>query len=398
MNINFRVDQILPSFGSYDAIGTETKIIQQAIREKGIQSDIYTEQGIDSRYCKPMTEFFKRKSSSKDILIHHFSIGSLVPYYLMNFRGRVITRYHNITPPHFFKYDSNRFSRCRCAQGRNQFSTVRQFSPVCWAASSYNLEEMKHLNFESTSVLPVLRDYNQLFQKEPCSKIIGNLKKSTKKTILFVGRVIPNKAHHDLFFLLKQYLTYVDKNIRLICIGAVDSHYGKKLLKNLAHSLDISVLFDSSGLNTADVTFTGPVSDAELVSYYRESDAFVCLSDHEGFCVPLVEAMNFGLPVLAHPSAAVPETLGNAGILSDKTDPVDLIEKLHLILSDQKESERLKRLSLLRAQDFSIDKTLIKLSDLLKEQIDFSLKHDAPCFMPNHDPSIHSFKHPLNMN
>lgn len=396
MNTNFRVDQILPSFGSYDAIGTETKIIQQAIREKGIESDIYTEQGIDSQYCKPMTDFFKKKSSPNDILIHHFSIGSLVPYYLMNFRGRIITRYHNITPPHFFKYESNRFSRCRCAQGRNQFSTIRQFSHVCWAASSYNLNEMKHLNFESTCVLPVLRDYNQLFQKTPCLNTTSMIKKSTKKTLLFVGRVIPNKAHHDLFFLLRQYLTHVDKNVRLICIGAVDSHYGKKLLKNLANAFSMSVAFEPSGASTADVTFTGPVSDSELVSYYRDSDAFICLSDHEGFCVPLVEAMNFGLPILAHPSAAVPETLGAAGVLSDKSNPVDMIEKLHEILTNPQESERLKKLSLLRAQDFSIDKTLNKLSNLLQEQFTLSQGNDPSYFLSGQEHSNQTFMHRLN--
>ena len=185
-----------------------------------------------------------------------------------------------------------------------------------------------------------MRNYKKLEQVGFSDRVLGFLRDGRRKNILFVGRVIPNKGHHDLIFLLSQYIKHVDSNVRLICVGAIETHYGGRLLKKFAEESGLNVSFNRPYSKKAQVVFTGSVDDRELASFYSESDVFVCLSDHEGFCVPLVEAMYFKLPILAHSAAAVPETLGYGGLLVDKTDPVATLKGLYSLLNDTEIRER----------------------------------------------------------
>ena len=365
MDRQLRIDQVLPSFGFYDAIGTECRLIRDFIRQKGITSDIFVDEGLYPEETRPMQEFHNLKPDSGNLVIHHLSIGSLVPYYLMGYQGGVITRYHNITPARFFKYPSNQLTRFRCQIGRMQFQAVRKFSHTIWAASRYNLEEMDRFRFKEKHILPVVRDYQYLTSLPDCVKTTKILQKNPRKTILFVGRVIPSKSHHDLIFYLSELQHIVSPNVRIIFVGSGDPYYVKTLLRRLANDMQLQVAHACHSSSDPDILFTGSVSEKELVSYYRHADAFVCVSDHEGFCVPLIEAMHFGLPVLAHPAAAVPDTLGFAGIQADKNKPAEFLKALSSILWNEALIKDQRDKSLLRAQDFSWDSLSRRLEQLL---------------------------------
>lgn len=346
-----RVDQILPTFGYYDAIGIDNRNIRDLIRSKGFESDIFAEEGIMPGECRPLAEYDSHKLK-KNLLIHHFSIGSLVPYYLMGTASTKITRYHNITPAKYFPYPHTSFAKSKCQQGRSQFGLLKGLSDYYWADSAYNATELDEHDFKNGSVLPLMRNYRWLLEVKPCKKIEEFLQQDRRKTILFVGRVCPNKAHHDLLFLLKQYHEYIDKDVRLICVGLMDNYYGKVLLKKLATEWGLRTSFYTPYSSQADVVFTGPVDDHELVSFYRNSDVFVCMSDHEGFCVPLVEAMNFQLPILAHKAAAVPETLAQGGLLVDKKKPTEALQGLVSLLNDRDINQKYRDVAMQRAKDF----------------------------------------------
>lgn len=369
MVADFRVDQILPSFGLYDAIGTESRLIRDLIRKKGIESDIFTEEGVRPGESRPVREFHELEVGSDSFVIHQFSIGSLVPYYLINYPGDVITRYHNITPGRFFKYDSNRHARNRCVQGRSQFRLVSQRSRHLWAASRYNLEELSPGYFRSGKVLPVLRRYQHLSEEKGCPKVSELLQKDKRKTILFVGRVIPSKSHHHLMFFLRQLYDLASRDVRVIFVGSVDSYYGQKLLTKLAYDLQLRVSHSVLSAQNSDILFAGSVRDDELASYYRHADAFVCMSEHEGFCVPLVEAMHFGIPILAHPAAAVPDTLGSAGLKVDKHQASEFLQALIRVLWDHDLNQQLREKSLSRARDFSWDHLVAQFYACLDDMI-----------------------------
>ena len=123
---------------------------------------------------------------------------------------------------------------------------------------------------------------------------------------LFVGRIAPNKKIEDHIRLAEHYKRYVDAYYRFIFVGRYD-------VVPRYYSMIRALMAEYRLLNERFI-FTGPVPDEELAVYYRHAAVYISLSEHEGFCVPLVEAMAADVPVLAYAAAAVPDTLGGAGV------------------------------------------------------------------------------------
>jgi L-malate glycosyltransferase len=129
----------------------------------------------------------------------------------------------------------------------------------------------------------------------------------------------------------------------LFLVGAwrgMERYHGE--LRDLVRALDLEDY----------VVFTGHVSLSELVAYYRRADLFVSMSEHEGFCVPILEAMHFRVPILAYSAAAVPDTLGTAGVLVSRKDFPVLAETAHLLVTDRKLRDRVIRRQRQRLLDF----------------------------------------------
>lgn len=312
-----RILQILPVLSRRDAIGEETFLIDSLLRSWGYETDILT-LNLDMR---------RPENLEDSLLLYHYSIGCRIPYYLLEWNAPFILRFHNITPVAFFSaYNEEELTINACQLGIQQLSMLVARSSYRLPVSSYNARTLERAGAKHSYTLPLLRDYSR-FAKTSDSQTHAT-------QFLFVGRLSPNKCQHDLFEILDLYKKSVDSNARLVLVGGgFSSLYNQSLLK-LAEALQLSVGFDLATKESYDVTFARDLSEEDLVKLYHESSLFLSMSEHEGFCVPLVEAMHAELPILAHKSSAIPETLGGAGILVDKSKTFDILSAIETIHSN----------------------------------------------------------------
>jgi glycosyltransferase involved in cell wall biosynthesis len=236
-----------------------------------------------------------------------------------------VLHYHNVTPAHFFApYDSG---ICRLAtEGRRELAMLADRTDIALGVSEYNRQELVEAGFERTGVLPIVVDTARLTHARPVPALESMLQDGLAN-ILFVGRIAPNKKIEDHIRLAEQYKRYVDIYYRFIFVGnynAVPSYYAT-----------VRALIAEYQMLPDRFWFTGPVPEEELAAYYRNAHAYVSLSEHEGFCAPLVEAMTMDVPVLAYAAGAVPETLGGAGVMFSPKDLEQAAEWLGALIYDE---------------------------------------------------------------
>ena len=337
------IHQMLPDFSYGDAIGNDVLGIQKTLRDWGYESEIYA-QHVHSKLSGSARSFreYKEISHPDTILIFHFSIGSELSEFVKRLPDRKILIYHNITPSHFFKGINAEVER-RCEWGQEELKKLAPHFDLALGVSDFNRQELERAGFRKTGVLPIFLDFNNYYvvQEE-------NLKKTLqdgKINILHVGRLVPQKKIEDLIkvFYLFQKRLYPES--RLILVGT-DSGLGNysRALKKMVEELAL----------TEKVLFAGFASFRELITYYAASQLYLCLSEHEGFCVPLVESMFFGLPILTYLTGGIPETLGGTGIGFAQKNLEQIAEMMALVLEDEAlrkniiagQKERLKDLSL----------------------------------------------------
>lgn len=359
------VHQILPQFVSRDAIGNESLLIQAALKEIGIGGEIFFDERGDRHAGLPFDRFVNVAPADSSVCLYHFSVGSAIPFRLKELGQKIWARYHNITPGYFFNKPLEVGARMACNLGRRQIPIVAMLSEVILADSGYNLAEIGPYSEARLGVIPILRDYEVLLaQGKSAAGLIP--KGGNRKNILFVGRICPNKAQHDLVELVAIAQKYTSLKLRLILIGGFYSDDFREAMLGFAAELGLKTSVGSQIDWTADVVVLGSISDAEMASCYRDADAFTCLSDHEGFGVPLVEAMTFELPVLAHRSSAVTETVGMAGLMVDKSNKVDLLKNLELVLNDSQVRSDLKAKGRSRAKELGLAASKQKLVSFIQ--------------------------------
>lgn len=350
------IHQVLPQLSSRDAIGTEALIIQELLAKNGIRGSIFYDEIGDRSFSQPL-DHLKASRDKSIVCLYHFSVGSAIPFKLLELGYRIWSRYHNITPGYFFNKPLEKPAQIACNLGRRQIPLMKLLSEAILADSAYNLAEMSQHTTAKTAVIPVFRDYDKLLDQAKLAPRF--IKADDRRNILFVGRICPNKAQHDLIELLALDKRFGTKNSRLILVGGFYSHDFRDAIVGFAKDLGLTVSIGALIDWAADVIIPGSVSDSEMAACYRDADVYASLSDHEGFGVPLVESMSFGLPVLAHPSSAVTETLGAAGMIVNKSEKLNLLQSLQRILSDhalrqdlkQKGSRRFQELNLKTASD-----------------------------------------------
>ena len=196
-----RIDQILPSFSAHDGVGTDTLHIQELLQKQGYTSDIFALKSTSPHHTRKFEEYFSLPE--KKILIYHFSIGSRVPYYLWDVPAFKITRYHNITPEHFFVSDFFQDAYYRCLEGRNQIGLVNTMSNLICSVSHFNASDFEQIGTRPSLVMPIVRQYETLVGLKPCSTTTQALNSVKGTKILFVGRGVPNKSPQDLLLYLK---------------------------------------------------------------------------------------------------------------------------------------------------------------------------------------------------
>ena len=358
-----RVDQFLPSYAPYDAIGIHATHMQKRIQERGFTSEIFYEHWrAETRQDSHFFPEHENVTSPDNLIIYHHSIGSYLPNYLAGVSDYCIQSYHNITPAEYFHEHMDRQAQQSCSEGVRQLNILKAVARQNWTVSTYNAEELQLSGFKDIDTFPILRDYSALTREatDPsgCTKPLQD----GKTNLLFVGRVCPHKSQHDLMLLLRCYKSHVSNGIRLILIGGHSPDYTQRL-RELAVDLGLTIAWglESPEFATADVVIPGQITDPQMADFYRCASAFVCMSEHEGFCVPLVEAMFFGLPLLVNDAAAVPETVGNAGIVIDKAKNPEAAIGFFKALAESPEFAKTQQAaSLRRAEDYVWDKLVSK--------------------------------------
>ncbi len=237
-----------------------------------------------------------------DIVLLHLSIGSVVNDVFASLPCRKAILYHNITPPDYLRGVQEEVAM-NLAKGREQAKRLATVASVNLADSAYNAREFEQMGCASVGVLPLILDFGAL--RNGLDRRQRALFDDGKTNILFVGRCVPNKRIEDILYAFHYFQRYVDSNSRLILAG---SYNGMEAY----HAYQLTV---QKELKLRDVVFTGSIPQQSLNACYRVADLFLCMSEHEGFCIPVLEAMALDVPVLAHAAAAVPDTMDGAGVL-----------------------------------------------------------------------------------
>jgi len=316
------VHQVLATLGYGDAIGHEVLGIQRALTLAGYDSSIFVETA-DPR-LEHLTLDYRDLIGAvtpQDVLIHHFSIGSRASRIAYALPGRMALIYHNITPPEYFVGVHKDLVKL-CFRGRRELTAYIDRCDLALGDSEYNRQELEALGFRSTGVLPVVPGFAHL--EVPPDVAFAASFDDEWTNVMFVGRVIPNKKFEDVIRAFHVYRTRHNPRSRLLLVG---SYSGFEKYLTLLTSL-------VAQLGTPDVHFLGHVSNEQLSAMYDVADLFLCASEHEGFCVPLIEAFYKRVPVLAYAATAVPATMDGGGVLYHSKDPVEIARIMDAILSD----------------------------------------------------------------
>ena len=317
-----RVHQVLATLGYGDAIGHEVLGINRVLRDAGFESEIFVETA--DRRLEDLTTDYREMVGAiapDDVLIHHFSIGSRASRTAYALPGRMALVYHNITPPEYFLGVHKDLVKL-CFRGRRELTAYVTRCELALGDSEYNREELAALGFPQTGVLPVVPDFAHL--DLPPNTMTAEKFDDGWTNVMFVGRVIPNKKFEDVIRAFHVYRTRHNPRSRLLLVG---SHGGFEKYLAMLHAL-------IARLGTPDVHFLGHVSNEELTALYDVADLFLCASEHEGFCVPLIESFHKQVPVLAYAATAVPATMDGGGVLYYTKDPFEVGRLMNAILDD----------------------------------------------------------------
>ncbi|HEX7794397.1 MAG TPA: glycosyltransferase [Vicinamibacterales bacterium] len=273
------------------------------LRHMGHTSEIYA-LTIDDELKDDVRPFADPAATRGDLTMFHFALPSPMTEAFAQLTGGRLLQYHNVTPASYFApYDPALFRLASIA--RQELATLVGRVDLALGVSDYNRRELEALGFEPTGVLPLAVDLSRItrpVQRPALDKILDD----DFVNFLFVGRIAPNKKIEDHIRLAEHYKRYVDAYYRFIFVGKYDAVP--------RYFATIRALMTEYRLLNERFVFTGPVPDEDLAVYYRRSAVYISLSEHEGFCAPLLEAMAADVPVLAYSAAAVPETLGGAGV------------------------------------------------------------------------------------
>ena len=318
------INQWVPAAHDGDAIGDSARHVRDLLRRRGHESDLYA-LTIDEELRGDVRAFHDPGARTGDVTIFHFALPSPMTEAFAALPGGRVLQYHNITPAHFFAgYDGN---LVRLASlGRQELARLVGRVDLALGDSDYNRRELEGLGFERTGVMPIAVNVERIVTAAP-RPALESLLGDGCANFLFVGRIAPNKRIEDIIRLAEHYKRYLDAFYRFVFVGrydAVPSYY-----------LTIRALMDAYRMPPDRFLFTGPVPAEDLASYYRTARVYISLSEHEGFCVPLVEAMATDVPVLAFAAAAVPETLGGAGLQFAPKDLEHAAELLRLLAYDE---------------------------------------------------------------
>ncbi len=360
------IHQFVPSLASRDAIGAHTLAVQDLLVEMGFDSEIYVteaEAGVSER-AKPFDDYARARKrglgEEETWLLYQFSIDSPMVNQLLRWEEPKVVNYHNITPSGLLEPWSPRVAH-EVGIGRRQLEALAQVSAGAIADSGFNSADLISLGYSPTAVANPLIDLDAFSANmdRPTYSKLQQRRSGGGTDLLFVGRITPHKGQHDLIKALAAYRRAYDPKARLHLVGGpLFEQYDRALARFIC----------ALGLGDA-VEMAGSVSHAQLVAYYRSADALVCASDHEGFCVPLLEAMYHRVPIVAYAAAAVPETLAGAGLALPDKAPATMAAGVHRVVSDEELRIRLVQAGVERLEDFTFEKSRSRFARALQETL-----------------------------
>jgi glycosyltransferase involved in cell wall biosynthesis len=349
------VNQWVPAAHKGDAIGDSARRVRDMLRAAGHTSDLFA-LTIDEDLRGDVRPFSDPDARRGSVTIFHFALPSPMTRAFASLDGARVLQYHNITPAAFFApYDAGLFRLA--ALGRQELRTLVGQVDLALGDSDFNRRELEEMGFAPTGVMPIAVNTDRIMlapRRPALERILGD----GLINILFVGRITPNKRIEDHIRLAEVYKRYVDSYYRFIFVGRYDG-----LPRYYAQ---VRALISEFQMLPDRFWFTGPVPDEDLAAFYRWADVYVSLSEHEGFCVPLVEAMAADVPVLAYAAGAVPETLGGAGVLFEPKDLELAAEMLGTLVYDRPVRDRVIEGQRRRLADFSparIERRLTEIVD-----------------------------------
>ncbi len=317
------IHQFTAGFARHDAISNEAMILRGMFRRWGYTSDIFSE---TRNVAKTLRDdiadaaLAAMQLGADDLALLHLSIGCDVNERFRTLPCRKVIRYHNITPASYFTY-INAQTAAHLKKGRDQAVALAGTAALNIAVSRFNAGELEAMGYRNVSVCPFIID-NALLTQETDGSVTAAMRDG-RHNILFVGRCTPNKKIEDLIRVFAYYQKTIEPHSRFIHVG---SSAGAE-----RYSAMLATMVREYRLR--DFVFAGPVPQPALNAYYRTAHAFLCMSEHEGFCVPLIESMLHGVPVVAHASAAVSETMDGSGILLEERRFDVAAEVLHRIIT-----------------------------------------------------------------
>ncbi len=338
-----RVNQLLPAAHVRDATGDAALHLATGLEHAGFDAGVYAPT-IDRELVgrvRPVSEFEPARTT--DVTILHYALASPLDGKLLDCAGKRVVVYHNLTPPEMLLPSCPDVARLTKI-GRDQLIALARSGGVDLAigVSDYNTADLRDVGFANTTTLPLPIDLTRYDVES--NPILAEQLAWPGQIFLTVGRLSPNKRLEDFLRIAAYYNRYVHPSSRFYIVG------GGKGLE--AYTKALMDLFRQLELNER-VVFLGRVSHRDLVTLYRAADAYLCTSAHEGFCAPLVEAMHFGVPILARHATAIPETLGDAGVTYEDDDPARVAEALWVLTHDRSLRARLQRNARVRVSHFA---------------------------------------------
>ena len=319
------IHQFTAGFAHSDAISNEAVVFRDIFRRRGYRSEIFSEpRNVNKRLRGEVRDAAgcAGEVSADDLVLLHLSIGSTVNEHFRDLPCRKAILYHNITPPHYFDFISAQ-TAAHLRHGRSQAAALAGAADVNMAVSRFNAQELETMGYRDVRVLPIVIDINQVTRD--IDPVTATRYDDGMHNIVFVGRCTPNKKIEDLIRVFAFYQKTIEPCARFIHVGsAAGAERYQALLSSMIRDF-----------NLQHVVFAGSVSQPVLNACYRRADAFLCMSEHEGFCIPLLEAMLHNVPVVAHASAAIPETMDGSGILLDERHFDVAAEALHRVITNR---------------------------------------------------------------
>ncbi len=352
------IHQFLAGISYGDAITNQARMLKGIFRKLGCSSEIYSvPRHINPRMRAECSDyrFHGEKSSKDNIAILHFSIASPINEYFRGLPDRKIIIYHNITPEKYFKVINERIA-LELRRGREELGSFSGVPELSLAVSDFNRRELVELGFKNTGVLPLAVD-SGAFNRSPSPATLSLYNQQHVRNFLFVGRFVPNKKFEDIILFFNYYNKYVNSDSRLFLVG---SYAGTEMYFSYLRSLVLQ-------LRLTTVCMVGHVNFEDLLAYYSLADVFVCMSEHEGFCIPLVEAMHFHIPILAYNAGAVAETMGGAGVLFNSKKYPEIAEMADLLIKDGSLRSRIISKQDERLEDFTRAEMECRVREIFKQ-------------------------------